>query len=165
MRTLKVFAIATCALVVNALPSFPTQAHGLHPGGLDARGCHAGSRPYHCHRAQSEMVRTADGRNRIRCDLGSRSQECRSQRGSYASSGVAASYSVDVQTYQRALMRHCSGLPNTFADGYDGPATREALMRFQRAYGLIADGIYGPTTQEALNGEVTGMCFILQPKK
>lgn len=24
-----------------------------HSGGLDANGCHAGSRPYHCHRAPS----------------------------------------------------------------------------------------------------------------
>lgn len=24
-----------------------------HSGGLDANGCHAGSRPYHCHRAQT----------------------------------------------------------------------------------------------------------------
>ena len=42
-----------------------------HSGGLDANGCHAGSQPYHCHRAPSEM----EG-NRLRCDLGSRSAEC-----------------------------------------------------------------------------------------
>ena len=53
-------------------------AHGLdvpsvaaHSGGLDANGCHAGSKPYHCHRAPSDMVG-----NRLRCDLGSRSSEC-----------------------------------------------------------------------------------------
>lgn len=42
-----------------------------HSGGLDANGCHAGSKPYHCHRASSEMVG-----NRLRCDLGSRSKDC-----------------------------------------------------------------------------------------
>ena len=42
-----------------------------HSGGLNAQGCHGGSRPYHCHRAPSEMVG-----NRLRCDLGSRSKEC-----------------------------------------------------------------------------------------
>ena len=42
-----------------------------HSGGLNSRGCHGGSRPYHCHRSPSEMVG-----NRLRCDLGSRSKEC-----------------------------------------------------------------------------------------
>ena len=28
-----------------------TQA-GAHSGGLDKQGCHAGSKPYHCHKAQ-----------------------------------------------------------------------------------------------------------------
>ena len=42
-----------------------------HSGGLDSNGCHAGSQPYHCHRAPSDMVG-----NRLRCDLGSRSSEC-----------------------------------------------------------------------------------------
>lgn len=47
-----------------------------HSGGLDANGCHGGSVPYHCHRSASDMVETRDGRNRLRCDLGSRSVEC-----------------------------------------------------------------------------------------
>jgi len=42
-----------------------------HSGGLDTNGCHAGSQPYHCHRAPSDMVG-----NRLRCDLGSRSADC-----------------------------------------------------------------------------------------
>ena len=42
-----------------------------HSGGLNSQGCHAGSKPYHCHRSSSEMVG-----NRLRCDLGSRSKEC-----------------------------------------------------------------------------------------
>lgn len=42
-----------------------------HSGGLDANGCHAGSKPYHCHRSPSEMVE-----NRLRCDLGSKSVDC-----------------------------------------------------------------------------------------
>ena len=43
-----------------------------HSGGLDSSGCHGGSRPYHCHRSQSEMVG-----NRLRCDLGSKSKDCK----------------------------------------------------------------------------------------
>ena len=49
---------------------FSAMSHS-HSGGLDANGCHAGSQPYHCHRAPSEMVG-----NRLRCDLGSRSKDC-----------------------------------------------------------------------------------------
>ena len=44
-----------------------------HSGGLNAQGCHAGKKPYHCHRSSSEMVG-----NRLRCDLGSKSEDCKS---------------------------------------------------------------------------------------
>jgi hypothetical protein len=54
----------------------PVSESSAHSGGLNSSGCHAGSRPYHCHRSPSDMVRTLDGRNRLRCDLGSRSKEC-----------------------------------------------------------------------------------------
>ena len=43
-----------------------------HSGGLNKQGCHAGSKPYHCHRKQSEM-----SGNRLKCSNGSRSSECR----------------------------------------------------------------------------------------
>ncbi len=59
---------------------------------------------------------------------------------------------------QRALMRHCSGLPVGFADGKFGPATRSVLRRFQRSHGLVPDGVYGPLTAAALDGPVTGNC-------
>lgn len=53
------------------LPLFFSAMSYSHSGGLDANGCHAGSKPYHCHRAPSEMVG-----NRLRCDLDSRSKDC-----------------------------------------------------------------------------------------
>lgn len=58
-------ATMLCSIAMNA---------SGHSGGLDSSGCHAGSQPYHCHRASSDMVG-----NRLRCDLGSRSSECGSE--------------------------------------------------------------------------------------
>ena len=96
------------------------------------------------------MVRTQDGRNRLRCDLGSRSREC---------IGVQATQpEVRVLNMQIQLKRHCSGLPANFTDGLNGPATRRALVAFQEAYGLVADGIYGPNTAQALAGSPNGRC-------
>lgn len=43
-----------------ALTLLPVSASSVaaHSGGLDANGCHAGSRPYHCHRGGSSAPRT-----------------------------------------------------------------------------------------------------------
>ncbi len=38
--------------------SFPTGAVA-HTGGVNAQGCHAGSQPYHCHRAQGDSRTSA----------------------------------------------------------------------------------------------------------
>ena len=120
-----------------------SQYASAHSGGLNSQGCHAGSKPYHCHRSPSEMVG-----NRLRCDLGSRSIEC---------AGWSNSYSA-VTIIQQQLVRHCSSLSRVFIDGVYGSSTRTALIRFQYAYGLAADGVYGPATARALNGRVTGAC-------
>ena len=121
-----------------------------HSGRLNSQGCHGGSRPYHCHRSSSEMTSSGDGGYRLRCAEGSRSKDC---RGGQANAGSSA-----VRAYQVQLLRHCRGLPEGFADGSYGPATRNALIRFQRAYGLQPDGKYGPRTAQALTGPVSGAC-------
>lgn len=138
---------ATITLVLAALSFDPLPAYA-HSGGLNSQGCHAGSRPYHCHRAPSEMVG-----NRLRCDLGSRSSECVGQGGR-----AAPQPSASVLTMQTQLMRHCPSLPPGFADGVNGRATRTALAQFQASYGLTPDGVYGPRTAQALEGQVTGAC-------
>lgn len=55
---------------------------------------------------------------------------------------------VDVAALQVAL-RARSQYGGTI-DGYEGPATRAAVIRFQRHAGLSADGIAGPRTRRAL---------------
>ncbi|RUR51541.1 peptidoglycan-binding protein [Vreelandella populi] len=146
-----VIAIAMAPLSANA-----------HPGGLDANGCHGGSRPYHCHRSSSDMVRTPSGHNRLRCDLGSRSSECNGSARRSASSVSTGSGAFSTQIYQMQtkLRNHCSGLSASFVDGRFGSSTERALKRFQEIYGLQPDGIYGPNTANALNGPVNGSCTI-----
>lgn len=145
MRTLYLLGYVV-VLAING------QFASAHPGGLNASGCHGGSKPYHCHRAPSEMVVTSDGRNRLRCDLGSRSRECTG-----AQSGRTETRVLNMQIQ---LKRHCSGLPSNFSDGRNGPATRAALRAFQSAYGLTPDGIYGPNTAKALASSPNGRCRI-----
>ncbi len=48
MRLNNIFALV---LMITSL-GLPTLTHA-HSGGLNAKGCHAGSKPYHCHRPQT----------------------------------------------------------------------------------------------------------------
>lgn len=121
-----------------------------HSGGLNANGCHGGSRPYHCHRRPTEMVVTSTGHNRLRCDLGSRSAECRQ--------GYKVQTKANVLNIQIQLRRHCSGLNSNFADGRMGANTKRVLVEFQRSQGLQADGIYGAATASALSRAPNGRC-------
>jgi hypothetical protein len=46
------------SVVVGMSLAAPTIV-SAHSGGLDANGCHAGSQPYHCHRAQAPAPRSS----------------------------------------------------------------------------------------------------------
>lgn len=122
-----------------------------HSGGLNSQGCHAGSKPYHCHRSSSEMVKSSSGVNRLRCSDGSRSKDCRRQ----------PSPSYDYQTIisvQYLLSVHCQSVDSSFVDGVWGPNSINILKRFQNAYGLNPDGLIGPKTLSALKRPVSGRC-------
>lgn len=54
----------------------------------------------------------------------------------------------DVQRVQNILNR--AGYYSGSIDGIYGPQTRDAVIAFQRDYGLVADGIVGPNTYDAL---------------
>lgn len=123
-----------------------------HSGRLNSQGCHGGSQPYHCHRSVSEMVPSTSGGYRLRCNAGSRSQDCTDlPTPRYNKSTI-----IDVQY---GLVIHCKSLSSNFIDGVWGVKTQTALKRFQRASGLKVDGIIGPKTLAALRGRVTGRCY------
>ena len=61
---------------------------------------------------------------------------------------------TQVAALQRALAS--LGFSSGKADGDYGPATTQAVTRFQRAKGLTADGIFGPATLEALRNALRG---------
>ena len=56
-----------------------------HSGGLNSSGCHSGSKPYHCHRPQSEMTKSSSGGNRLKCSSGSTSKDCKKSTNSVTS--------------------------------------------------------------------------------
>lgn len=140
-----------------------------HSGGLDANGCHAGSQPYHCHRAPSEMIG-----NRLRCDLGSRSKECigdrsisppayngtTSSRSIVSSSEPAASaYETKAESYSKLSMENVIniqkrlrtlGLYDGNIDGVMGSETALAIDVFKIKKGLPLDEELNDDTLDVL---------------
>jgi peptidoglycan hydrolase-like protein with peptidoglycan-binding domain len=126
-----------------------------HSGGLNAQGCHAGSKPYHCHRSSSEMVRSSSGGNRLKCSDGSRSKDCVKK----PTPRPTPRYDyTTVRSKQYMLAIHCRSVGTSFVDGSWGPNSINVLKRFQKAYGLVPDGIIGPKTISAFKRPVSGRC-------
>mgnify|MGYP006105919915 CR=1 FL=1 len=95
---------------------FPASAMS-HSGGLNSSGCHAGSKPYHCHRSASEMTKSSSGGNRLKCSSGSTSKDC---SNSNAISPTAPSNSGAINTEGETFVSEVSS--NTNVADIDGEA-------------------------------------------
>ncbi|MBP3413443.1 MAG: peptidoglycan-binding protein [Oscillospiraceae bacterium] len=65
-------------------------------------------------------------------------------------SGARGQSVRQLQFMLRVLSEYIPNIPPVQEDGIFGPATRNAVIAFQRFAGLIADGIVGPNTWRAL---------------
>ena len=61
------------------------------------------------------------------------------------------SQNSEVKALQQALAQDKTIYPEGLATGYYGPATRNAIIRFQKKYGIEPVGYVGPLTRKKLN--------------
>src|SRR3989338_5518615 len=61
------------------------------------------------------------------------------------------SQNSEVKALQQALSKDKTIYPEGLATGYYGPATRNAIIRFQKKYGIEPVGYVGPQTRKKLN--------------
>ena len=110
--------VLAASLLASPLPALS------HSGGLDRNGCHAGSRPYHCHNGGSSRSTARAVPQRIvpRAD-------------------------ADLRRLQEALNR--LGYDCGPADGYIGARTRSCIAAFHRDEGIGPDTDYVVTTRRA----------------
>ncbi|MEQ3711101.1 thermonuclease family protein [Tateyamaria sp.] len=126
-----------CSLALTAAAASAVCAHS---GGLNSKGCHAGSKPYHCHRAQQEVTPTA---------------ATPSNHAHIASSRVSVR---DVDTI-------VVGGPPVRLNGVDGPEVSTYAGKQAREW--MVSLLRGETVICKLNGERThdrmvGVCYIGQ---
>lgn len=69
--------------------------------------------------------------------------------------GAGAGGSATVKIIQRDLKR--LGYYKGSVDGISGPATKAAVLAFQKANGLVADGKYGKMTDEAVDRQIAAL--------
>ena len=108
--------VLTLTALAFTLFLWPPEEAAAHSGGLNSQGCHAGSKPYHCHRSSSEMVG-----NRLRCDLGSRSKECENRKPKPSnpkeSEENATNSSLSATQVSDAIRVRPSVMPNEYQGG------------------------------------------------
>ena len=121
-----------------------------HSGGLNSAGCHAGSKPYHCHRVQAEMVG-----NRLRCDLGSKSAECN------GSGSTIPSQSQDIMKAQKTVatptFQYKPAVPDLYRIVNNSVLRSRAVKLIQKRLVLYSlykgkvDGVIGMKTANAID--------------
>ncbi|MBT3769850.1 MAG: hypothetical protein HOF85_08300 [Acidiferrobacteraceae bacterium] len=150
------FKLPLVVLVAVLNPSVATS----HSGGLNSSGCHAGSKPYHCHRSPSEMVG-----NRLRCDLGSKSVECDQTppREETVKSG-----SVEVLPYREGSYTGnvSNGLPHgrgTWSHSYFGKYVGDFFNGLMQGAGVHTFLEGGHLVGKWKNGQLDGQGVMLLP--
>lgn len=75
------------------------------------------------------------------------------------SEGIRGGAAVQAGTQMKQMQQALIGLGylNGTADGINGPKTREAVRKYQKAYGLAADGVAGADTMTSLKNTVTAL--------
>ena len=137
-----------CSMLV--LSFFSQQTIG-HSGGLDSSGCHGGSKPYHCHRAASEMVG-----NRLRCDLGSKSKECNGTgvaSSTYSNTQVATKLEASPPVPDFKYQPSIPDMPILIKNQSLRLRTIKLIQKRLSIYGLYGgkmDGIVGAKTAGAI---------------
>ena len=114
-------------LAILLLLPLPTSDLAAHSGGLNSNGCHAGSQPYHCHRATSEMVG-----NRLRCDLGSRSADCNDASADSKSSPPDLPRGLQEENSRAQQTLESDGSCYVYLDCRDGRTEDESLFGYVR---------------------------------
>lgn len=123
-----------------------------HSGGLNSSGCHGGSKPYHCHRAPSEMVG-----NRLRCDLGSRSEDCQKSPPIVPKTNPQSETVIkrinplqvdqeklEISQYKMSSAAKQAKLPIEIIRNI------QLRLKFMGLYGGLIDGVLGPETALAI---------------
>ena len=112
------------SLLFAALLTLPGLPALSHSGGLDRNGCHAGSRPYHCHNGGSSR-----------------------STARIAPQRVVPQANPDLRRLQAVLNR--MGYDCGPEDGFVGPRTRACIAAFHRDEGTGPDTDYVVTTRRA----------------
>jgi hypothetical protein len=132
-----VFALIGALLIAG-------DAHG-HSGGLDGYGCHRNKKAggYHCHRGPYKGMEFGSKEEALRFFEGGGSSGGGSAAAPLLSApgeaaGSVADQAARIEAAQKMLA--ALGYYHGAADGKMGPATRAAVIAYQKSHGLQATG-------------------------